>query len=462
MSTCDRCGATTAPTARVCRACGKVVANAPRRKGAEIDHDKTVDRSVVICLTASPVTSGPVEPTAHAAAVEPALPTETIQGPADTTSIGPSSPLAQPSPLPTHSPPGIPTASTLGGSRHLSPPAPFWARVRASWEVPSGAPAPPTQLWAVIGMLGLIGIGSVGWSIYWAAKAFDLFSLGRFGVAVGVFVLGVLAIPLTFGLGCIYLARRLQATDRVARVLTVVLCLSAASAFVLSGARDLELVLVALVCTCVAMMLLADPATKNHFTARPDAVWGSEPSPVVASRVLIVIVGCCIFLVGAMLLPLSEIDGRLFVYGLLDIGIATLIFWLSRRLSRGDPGARVLVTGLAFAYAALSLVVGHGEPGVILPVGLALGTVGLLWLPRSSRVYFASLPRPSQPAVAAAERVIEGLISSLTTASSPKVNSPAPGSFTRSHRRWRRRATCGPLQRDLFPPQMSPTSRLPP
>ncbi len=357
---CDRCGSGASDSDRVCRSCGSLLAGRvrPERAITETDLDQTVDRSALMQLAGTG---------AECDAADPAPPPQAV---------------------------------------------PSWVRVRASWNLSPGTPSPPAQLWVVIATMGLIGVVSVGWSIYWASKALDLFSLGHLGVAVGVFILGVLAVPLSFGLGCTYLARRLQAADRVARVLTVVLCLSAAAAFILSGARDLTLVLVALVCIGVVVMLLADPATKSHFTG-PHAIYGSEPSPVVASRVLMVIVGCCMFLVGVMLIPLSEIDGTLVIYGLLEIGLAGMVFWLSRRLSRGDPAARVFVTCLALLYALLSIVVGHGEPGVILPVGLALGTVGLLWLPRSSRIYFAALSRPSQPAVAAAERLVEGLISSL-------------------------------------------------
>lgn len=295
-----------------------------------------------------------------------------------------------------------------GDSRVASPSS--WA---PRLDVTVGRAGPPPQLWAVIGLLGLSGVGSLGWSIYWASQALDLFSFGRLGVALGAFVLGLLAIPICFGLGCVYLAQRLKVGDRVARILAVVLCLSAAAAFIFTGSRDLILVLVGVTCLGVDVMLLVDPTTKRHFTG-PEAEHGAEPPPVVAARILLTVVGCCILLVGVMFLPLAELDGGLVVYGLLDIGIALTVFWLSRRLSKGDPSARVFVTGLALVYVLLSLLAGHGQPGVILPVGLGVGIVALLWLPETSRAYFASLSRPTQPAVAATERLIEGMIMSLS------------------------------------------------
>jgi hypothetical protein len=288
----------------------------------------------------------------------------------------------------------------------------LWERVKASWEIAPDIPKPPPQLWAVIWLLGGIGVASTVWSVYWGIQMLSLFSDGEFGVDLGVFVFGVLAVPFCFGLGSIYVARRLQACDRVARVLAVILCVSAAVAFLLTGDRDATLVLVALSCLGVAGVLTFDPATKDHFTG-PWAVYTAEPTPVVASRILLVIVGYCMFLVGIMFLPLAALDGKLVLYGLFEIGIAVVLFWQSRRLAHGDPSARVIVTVLALVYAILSLFAGHGEPGVILPVSLALGVVALLWIPQSSRTYFDALPRPPQPALAAVERAIGGMVAAL-------------------------------------------------
>jgi len=264
----------------------------------------------------------------------------------------------------------------------------------------------------VIGLLGAVGVTVVAWSCYYVFQALGLFSGGSIGVALGLFVLILLAVPFCFGIGCLYLARRLQAADRVARVLVVVLCVSASAAFVLTGARDLALVLAAIACLTISGVLTLDPTTRSHFTG-PWAPHRTEPTPVVAARILIVIVGSCWFLVGVMFLPLAEISASSAGYGVLFIGLAAVLFTLSRRLSRGDPSARVLITVLALVYALLSILAGHGEPGVILPVGLAGGVVGLLWLPITSRDYFSALPPPTRPSLAAIDRGLQGAVAAL-------------------------------------------------
>jgi len=322
----------------------------------------------------------------------------------------------------------------------------LWTQVRDSWMVPPDTPSPPAQLWAVIAVMGVVGAVSLGWSLWAMVTVLPVFSDGPIGVALGVFVIEVLTVPICFGIGSVYLARRLQGGDRVAWFLTITIMVPAAVAFLLTGARDLTLVLIAIGCLGIAAVLLFDPATKAHFRAH-----GDEPPPVVAARVLMVVVGCCNFIVGVAFLPLVELEGVAVLYGLFDMAIGVATFMLSRRISAGDPTARVLVTGTAMIYGILSVIAGHGEPGVILPVGMALGTVGLLWAPRSSRMYFASLPRPTQPAIAAVERAIDNMIAAMTASAAPAgatVSAPPP--------------PAAPSTRSLWAPSVPPAYVQPP
>jgi hypothetical protein len=260
----------------------------------------------------------------------------------------------------------------------------------------------PGRLWAVIGLLGIVGSVALAWSAYWAVQVAPLLGY-RGGVgALGTFMLVMLSVPLVFGAGCMYLARRLYARDQLARVLAIVLCSSAGLAFLLTGARDAALVVAGLVCLAVALDLLFDPMVRAAFASS-----APEPATVVAARVVVVIVAAGMLLTGVMLLTLAQFGSRLIVGGALEVAFSGLLFWLSRRLKQGDATARVLVSVLAAAYVLLALVVGYGQPGVVLPVALALCTIVLLWLPAPSRAYFESLQRPSSPAVAAAEKLIE-------------------------------------------------------
>lgn len=273
----------------------------------------------------------------------------------------------------------------------------------------------PSRLWIVISLLGLVGLVIVVPSLLLLVDSLTLFSFGNgFDTAFGVFVVALLLVPLVFGLGCLYLARRIQQGDRVARVLAIALCLSGGAACLLTGARDLGWVLAGLLALGVPAMLGLDPVVRRHFTG-DEARHGAEPSAVVAARVLMVVVAGGMLLVGVLFLPLAVYEPSLAVYGVVDIAVSLGVIYLSRRMAAGDATARVLATVLAFVYLVDAIVAGHGEPGVILPVALALCVIGLLWLPASSRRYFAGLPRPGQPLLATVERVVDSAIAGAVT-----------------------------------------------
>ncbi|MGH9089956.1 MAG: hypothetical protein ACRDZR_01025 [Acidimicrobiales bacterium] len=274
----------------------------------------------------------------------------------------------------------------------------------------------PPRLWIVVALLSLVGLVIVVPSLLLLVDSLAFFSFGNgFDTAFGVFVLVLLLVPLAFGLGCLYLARRIQQGDRVARVIAIVLCLSAAAACLLTGARDLGWVLAGLLALGAAGMLGLDPVVRSYFTGE-DARYGAEPTGVVAARVLMVVVAVAMLLVGLLFLPLAAYEPSLAVYGVLQVVIALGVLYLSRRLAAGDATARVFATGAALVYLVDAIVAGHGEPGVILPVALALCVIGLLWLPDSSRRYFAGLPRPSRPLVAAVERAVDSAVTGAVTA----------------------------------------------
>ena len=174
-------------------------------------------------------------------------------------------------------------------------------RQRAAWRIPEGTPRAPVRLWAVITVLGIVGALSAGWAVYWGVQVAPTLFDGGLATELSSFVLVLLAVPFVFGISSIYLARRLQALDRVARFLAIALCLSAALAFLLTDVRDALLVVVALACVGLALFLLLDPVVRSYFKGAD-----FEPEPIVAARVLSVLVACAMFLVGVMLVRQTQ------------------------------------------------------------------------------------------------------------------------------------------------------------
>jgi hypothetical protein len=299
-------------------------------------------------------------------------------------------------------------ASSAGGTTEDT----VLKRFTTSMKIKPETPPPHPRLWAVIGLLAVVGGLLVVVSIYLLFNALPLLGDGGFGSALGLFIILLLIVPLVFGCGLLYLARRLQQGDRLSRVLTVVTCAAVALASLLSGARDAGWVLAAILALGVILLLTIDPVVRAHFSG-PDARYGSEPTPVVAARGLMVVVAACDVFVALGFFVLSPYAGSLAVWGVVILTVGISVFVLSRQLAAGSTTARVLTTGLAAVYLVLSLFAGHGEPGVILPATFALCIPCLLWLPSSSREYFAGLDRPTAPLILAVEHTLNSVSSSL-------------------------------------------------
>jgi hypothetical protein len=252
-------------------------------------------------------------------------------------------------------------------------------------------------------LLGAIGVLLVVVSIYLFSQIASVFGDGSFGVEFGLYITLLLMIPFILGVGILYLARRLQQGDRLARVLAVMTCLAIAAATLLTGSHDFGWTLTGLLAIGAALLLLLDPIVKNHFLGE-DARYANEPVPVVAARTLMVIVAACDTFVGLAYLVLTPFDSHLVVWGIVSLAVALTVFVLSRQLAVGNPSARVLTTILATIYFFLSFFTGQGAPGVIVPVALAVSVVGLLWLPTSSRRYFDRMANPTNPTLFAIDQ----------------------------------------------------------
>ena len=400
---CSRCGAQVA--GRFCHVCG-----APIEAAAGATPEQPADATQILRVPQPP--AGVPEP-----ADGGTQPLDASQA-AD----GGAHPLGSPMPpdetqvlrVPAGEPPpsaGPPSGSPGSGSG--SPLGPAWERLTGSLR-PDGTSAPlANRLWTVIGLLAAAGVLLIGVSLYALWQIHPLLSGGGLLFYLGLFIVLVLLVPLGLGGLLLYLARRLQFGDRVARVVTIVLCIALAAACLLSAARDLGWVLTALLAIAVVVLLTADPLVRAHFTGE-DARYGAEPSTVVAARTLMLLVAACEALVGISFLVLGVFLHSGIFWGIVFLAIAGAIVFLSRQLARGDATARVLTTGLALVFLILSLIAGYGYPGVILPVALSIAVVGLLWVPAESRRYFAGMARPTHPVILNIERSIDGFSASLT------------------------------------------------
>jgi hypothetical protein len=295
-----------------------------------------------------------------------------------------------------------------------SPDGTIMSRFTESLKIAPGAPSPSVRLWIVIGLLAAVGALLTGVTLYLVVETLPLYGDGGLGVAIATFILLVLTTPLIFGLGLLYLARRIQQGDRLARVFAIVTCAAVALACLLTGDRDVGFVLTALLAIGVIVMLTLDPVVRAHFSGE-DARYANEPIPVVAARVLMVVVAACDVLVAVSFFVLAPYAGGLVIWGVVIAAIAISVFVLSRQLAVGNSTARVLTTLLAAAYFLVALLAGHGAPGVILPVALALSIVGLLWLPSKSRSYFGRLERPTMPVLLAFESALDRAADRVTT-----------------------------------------------
>lgn len=381
MDACARCGAAMQLGGRVCRACGKVAAPVVATVGTHHGPSAPIPSAVAapsLCALAAPTA-----PTAQTAPTVGAVVAPTVGAVA--APIAPSPGAASPT-----AGPALSAAGTKGGGVSGAPSAP--GKV-------------PPMLWVVMVVLAAVGAATVALCAVVAIPALGLLGQGTLGLALGVFFLLVAAIPFSFGAGCVYIAWRMKAADRLARILAIVTNLGLAGACLLASGGRLLIVFLALVCAGFAATLMFEPSTRRYFTG-PAALHGAEPDAVVVARLLMVVVGAAMFEVGLAMCVLGIVFPTSLVYGALELSIGIGVFWTSRRLAHGDRAARVYATCLAVVYALVSLIAGRGGVGIVLPSALSTAVIGLLWLPPSCASYFAGLATPKVVAVAAIDRAV--------------------------------------------------------
>lgn len=205
----------------------------------------------------------------------------------------------------------------------------------------------------------------------------------------GLLLLSVWAMLAFAGCALVYLAWRLGHGDRVARGLAYVLLGGLGTAILIGGHPPTEFVFVTVFCFAAVAVLGGAPRVRSFF-AGADEPEGEQPTPVVIARTLVAVWSGVMIFVGVTWLPLGGLAQPFVPIGLALIAIGVAAWYLNRRLASGDPTARTIISAGAAVYLVLLLILGERQPGVIVPLSLAVGVVVHLWLPPQSQEYFAA------------------------------------------------------------------------
>jgi len=408
---CVRCGEGLVAEAKVCRACGTVVRSQQPAGGASRSDPapSTTPSWQGPAGSGDPPSGSPVPGASRLAS--PGWPVPTEEAPsvrawptAGASQLPPSqSPLVHPRPIP---------------SSARSQPTPIGSTLGPMCPQEVAAPDAPPAVWVVVVALGAVGVLTVVFCLVALVGSLSLFGQGSVGVALGAWSLLLLCIPLGLGMGCSYVAWRLRAGDRVARIAAVMVTLALSAALLLASEGRVLAILLGLVSAGLAAALMFEPRARAYFTG-PGAAQEREPEAVVAARFLMVYVASGTFLVGLAFAAFSFVETIFLLYGSVNMGIAVGVFWTSRRLAQGDASARVYTTGLAVVYAIFGLASGQGSIGVLLPGLLSAAVVSLLWVPRASALYFTQLDGGSPVMVAAVDRALSRAVTAVSAGLNP-------------------------------------------
>ncbi len=251
---------------------------------------------------------------------------------------------------------------------------------RSARSLPAGL---PPELLAVVGLLCGAGLSLGVPALQGLPDAFDLV-----GESFGPLLVVVVVELALVAAACFVLARQLSQGDAVARVVAVALASSLALGLVVGDGLGDSWGKVTLACSmAVVGALTAAPRVRDFFAGRSP---GPVPAPVVAAESIALVVSGLLGAVGLAYLRLASVETKYALVGLAFVGTGVAGFRARGRLREGDPGARTLVSGL-MAGDVVAVLVGHqdGLTGpLFIPLGLAVGVVGLLWLPAGSQAYF--------------------------------------------------------------------------
>src|SRR5579863_1135745 len=147
------------------------------------------------------------------------------------------------------------------------------------------------------------------------------------------------------------------------------------------------LVVVMLLCLACLAILAGVPRVRMFFTG-PEAPHAGEGISVTVARTLLAAFACLCILLGVAFLPAGDLGGQWVLAGIILIAIGITVFVLNSHLARGEPMARLITTGLLVVYAILELITSGRDPASLLPLAMAAGIAGLLWLPPDAQRHF--------------------------------------------------------------------------
>lgn len=281
-----------------------------------------------------------------------------------------------------------------GPQRHSARPAADTAFTRAIGPIPLAmrAKAVPPLLWLIIGVLGLVGVLVLvlfGWILVGAVSA--LSAGGDFGGAFGMLFL-LLVLMLGFeAVMFLGIAASLFLGSRVGRGLAYVFAGDFFLVALLSARGGAAIVLIALAAAGVAAVLAVVPTVRGYFTG-PFSRSTETATSIVAAQVLIVLWGAASVLVAlvAFLASAGPLTSGVWVLGgILMLGVAVLAFVSRGWVTAGNKSARLAISIATVANLVATIVLGGS--GVV-PLGLHLGIVALLWLPADARRHFGEKP----------------------------------------------------------------------
>jgi hypothetical protein len=267
--------------------------------------------------------------------------------------------------------------------------------VAAQRKLPAHLPSIPLELLAVCGLMALSGILLLWPGLSLLSDGFPVLGDGSFGLALGLLVIDIGALILALAAALLLLAWRLSLGDRVARGLSYVLLGAIVFSSLVGGTQPVGLIIVMLFSIAALIILAAAPNVRQFFTgaAAPD---GGQPVSVVIARTLLTWFAVAAIFLGVTFLPMGVLGGKMVLAGVIFLGVGAGVIAVSSRLARGEPMARLIVTGLMALYALLALIGGGRNTGTLLELCIAAGIACLLWLPQDAKAFFAQAPAQAQ------------------------------------------------------------------
>lgn len=304
---------------------------------------------------------------------------------------------------------------------------------RAQARLPGRLSGIPLELVGVCALMTVAGLLLLWPALQIVSPAFQMLGAAGLGTALGLLVLELALMILALGVGLLLLAVRLTRADRVARGLSYALLGGFSLSVLLGNDHSTGLIVVMLACVACLATLAGAPAVRTFFTG-PGAPHAGEGVSVTVARTLLAVFACAVIFLGVAFLPAGDLGARWVVVGVVLIAIGAGVFTISSRLSRGEPAARLLISGLMALYGILDLITAGRNTVSILPLMMAAAIVGLLWIPADAQRHFSrSLPagRPQSDAPGPARRTgdeaqVPGAAAWPVTAPADSGGSPSP------------------------------------